>query len=267
MILDTSNIIQQYRQSHGDGGNGSHLDIVAAYFEGKPADDTLSGEVDLYRACQSTVSPATLNRRLACLRAALNWAVKRRLLKYNPVGVWELSEEKPRTRILTTEEELNLLVALAGTWLYLPVKFALRNPVRAGDLWALNTDMVDLDHGWVSFDAGKTGNRTYLVVWDEELRAYFQEARKRLGPLFLNTTGERVCTYRRDFESACVGAGIDGFRFHDLRRCAASWMLEKGGFKPSDLTKLGLWKSWATVEKFYHAVEVHEIQQRVVVNG
>lgn len=265
---DTAEIIAKYRESHGAGGNGSHLDVLSGVFAGIPADGRLPLAVDAFRASQAAaVAGATVNRRLACLRAALNWAVRRGLLVHNPVSVWELVEEKARTRILTPEEESRLLAGLRdgprSGYLYPAVRFALRNPVRARDLFSLNTSDVDLQRSYVSFEAQKTGNRTYLVVWDAETRTYMEHAKGRLGPLFPNHDGARVNVYKGAFAAGCRRAGIDGFRFHDLRRCAATWMLEHGGFRPADLEKLGLWRSWATVQKYYHQVEVADIQRRV----
>jgi integrase len=123
---------------------------------------------------------------------------------------------------------------------------------------------VDLENGWVEFEAGKTGNKTYCVVWDEEIRDFFIQAKKRIGPLFVGRNGRAIKSYRNAFESACKRAGIEGFRWHDLRRCAASWMLENG-FQLTDLKKLGLWKSAQTIEKHYHQVQIKQIQRRFQV--
>lgn len=91
-----------------------------------------------------------------------------------------------------------------------------------------------------------------------------QRSRPRSVFLFCKGDGGRIGNPRKAFESACRRAGIEDFRFHDLRHTFASWFVQGGG----DLFRLSRILGHATLEmsaRYSHlrTDDLHDEVQRV----
>ncbi len=58
------------------------------------------------------------------------------------------------------------------------------------------------------------------------------------------------------FKSAMRNAGIEGFRFHDLRHTWASWLIQ-AGVPLSALQEMGGWESIEMVKRYAHLSPIH----------
>lgn len=82
------------------------------------------------------VSPASVNRELALLKAVYNTAIRDRLVVENPVRAIKLFREQHRVRFLTEEEEDRLRKTMApAAWLL--VEFALHTGLRQSEQFGL----------------------------------------------------------------------------------------------------------------------------------
>jgi integrase/recombinase XerD len=62
------------------------------------------------------------------------------------------------------------------------------------------------------------------------IRALLEKrSRPRSAYLFCKADGSRIGNLRGVFGAACRRAGIENFRFHDLRHTFASWFVQEGG--------------------------------------
>jgi hypothetical protein len=79
------------------------VNSLSAFFHGKTLRSLAAEAVERFKATRLTqVSPATVNRELACLRTLLNKAMEWARLESNPAArVKKLREAPPRERILT----------------------------------------------------------------------------------------------------------------------------------------------------------------------
>ncbi len=71
-----------------------------------------------------------------------------------------------------------------------------------------------------------------------------ERSRPRSAYLFCRGNGSRIGNPRKAFENACRRAGIDDFRWHDLRHTFASWFVQEGG----DLYRLSRILGHATLQ-------------------
>ncbi len=187
-----------------------------------------------------------INRNLEFIRRLFNWANTKGLYeRENPFHrfgrrVIKMARQQPRTRRLQPGEEERLLTA-ASVHLRHLIAAALDTGCRRGELlsvqWrhvAVNEDgeprALVLPAHMMKTDRGRS------VPISPRLRAILQMRRldpdgKVHGPeayVFGNQFGEKISDVKLAWRGACTRAGIDGLTFHDLRREAASRLLQGG---------------------------------------
>lgn len=211
---------------------------------------------------------ATVNRHLAILSHLFTLARREwHWVSHNPFdGVGRLGEGRGRVRYLTDEERTVLLSETAkDSVLHTFVVLALSTAARAGELWNLKWPDVDLKDGRLLLRVTK--NATPRTAWlhGEALRLLSAHGKvRRLGEdsVFLSATGRRY-RYDKPFRVACDAAGVENFRFHDLRHSAATY-LARDGASEQKLKAIGGWKS-SVVSRYVHlaAAETRDVVQKM----
>ena len=185
-----------------------------------------------------------VNRNLMLLRSCFNWAIvpggylTATPFKIGPVTAVHLFPEVPRDRRLEPGEAERLLPA-CGPDLRALVEGALETVCRVGELLSLQWRAVRWAQNEIILPATKTkARRVRYVPISPRLHAVLEM--RRLDPdghehgpdayVFGNALGERVAskTVEDWWRAACARAQITGLHFHDLRREAASRLLEGG---------------------------------------
>lgn len=187
------------------------------------------------------VAAATVNRELALLSAAINYANREWDWQLpNPVVGRKLREPEGRVRWITHAEAVALLAAAerAGQAPHLPdfIRLALNTGMRRGELLWLEWRRVDLQRGLVFLEAEhtKTKRRRSVPLNMEARMALIRRARYRAehcpdSPwVFCRRDGGRITEVKRSFATACARAGVAGFRVHDLRHTCAAWLVSAG---------------------------------------
>ena len=185
-----------------------------------------------------------INRNLMLLRSCFNWAIHPGAyltatpFKIGPVTVVHLFHELPRERRLEPGEEARLLAA-CGPDLHALVTAALEIVCRKGELLSLQWRQVRWAQNEIHLPAAKTKARRprYMPI-SQRLHAVLEMRRldpdgQEHGPdayVFGNAIGEPGVskTIEDWWRRACARAQITGLHFHDLRREAASRLLEGG---------------------------------------
>jgi len=159
------------------------------------------------------------------LRLAVEWEI----VPINPAqGVKTPKAPAGRVRYLQPTE-LRVLLEASSESLRPVVALAVSTGMRRGEILGLRWLDVDMVNHRVLLPQTKNGegriaylNQSALAV----LRSLpFGAETKPTDRLFQDGTPERVSVA---FGRACRKAGIEDFRFHDLRHTAASWMRMSG---------------------------------------
>ncbi len=213
------------------------------FFGGQVVNDLRPADVRGFMAArrQEGASPATVNRELALLSGAINWA--NRELDWdlpNIAAGRRLKEAEGRLRWLTRAEAESLLRAAEREpkASHLPdfIRLALHTGCRAGELLGLEWRRVSLQEGLILLEADhtKAGKRRSVPLNNVARGAIVSRARFRAQHcpgsrwVFAREDGARIQSVRRSFMTACRRAGIEDLRIHDLRHTCAAWLVSAG---------------------------------------
>ena len=184
------------------------------------------------------VSPATLNRELSALKAALNRAVRWKLISDNPVRRVKMKTgirtKKPRT--LDGKERLTLLETLLTRedMISTLVVTALNTGLSRGELFRLR--WKDVFFGTNSF-IEVTGTRNYHnknrkiplnSTAVSKLKSWKVNRRRRSTLVFPSPSGGRLKSVDTAWRSLMKEAGIRGFRLCDCRHDFAVRLIHSG---------------------------------------
>lgn len=203
------------------------------------ADKHLSGItpplVENYKAERiQEVKPATVNREVACLKAIFNKAILWGKFKgENPVSkkVKLFKEENTIVRYLTKEEILELLKHCDNKNLLNMVICALNTGIRRSEIFKLKWTDVDLKNHLIRIEYGKNNKQRFIPI-NAQLEDTLRDIRageKMLDcPYVFNHNGNRYTDIKKPFQRTLKKAGIENFRFHDLRHTFASHLVMSG---------------------------------------
>lgn len=169
------------------------------------------------------ITQATQNRYRTCLNHIFNCAIKDKIVNYNPVKYTKKFKEVGRDRALNINEIKVLLDACKQSRneeLYYIVLVALYTGMRYSNI--INMKKSNIKGNVYQLDGSETkSGKTQLIYLHQdliyELNQYTQDYRR--DNIFIT---KRI---KRSFKTALLKAGIENFRFHDLRRTFATFLL------------------------------------------
>jgi integrase len=166
-----------------------------------------------------------------------------------------LPEGKGRVRYLSDDERKALLAETAkDSTLHTFVMLALSTACRAGELQKLTWADVDLKVGRLLFR--ETKNAQPRSAWIsgaalDLLKEHGKVRKLKGGQVFENASGRGgFYQYHKPFRAAVEAAGVENFRFHDLRHSAATYLAQAGATE-QQLRAIGGWKS-GIVSRYVH---------------
>lgn len=214
------------------------LNVLRAHFGSCRLRSITHGDVRQFRAVrlaqqtrtktQRTI--ASVNREPSMLRRMLNVAQREGWILRSPFAAGDslisMADENKRERILTRDEEVNLLAACETpqrAHLKAILICALDTGMRQGEIFSLRWRDVDLEERLLNIQAFHTKTMkerqvaitTRLAIELERLKASAPEDREGLVFGILDNV-------KRSFTAARSKAGLKDLRFHDLRHTAAT---------------------------------------------
>ena len=209
-------------------------------------------------------SPATVNRYMAVLSHAFTVAVKEwGWLDDSPMRrVTKPRESVGRVRFLTDDERTRLLQASEDSknpHLYTVVVLALSTGARKSEIIKLGWKDVDLKRGIIVLHETKNRERRALPLTGRALELVKELSKvRRLDTdlLFPGHDPRQPMDLRAPWEAALKKAGIEDFRFHDLRHSAASYLAMSGASLVEIADVLGH-KTLQMVKRYAHLSEQH----------
>lgn len=209
-------------------------------------------------------SSSTVVRYLASLSVLYTTAVNEwGLVDNNPVlRVKRPSEPRGRMRFLDDSERDALLDACKKSqnpYLYPIVVLALSTGARHGEILNVRWKHVDFARRYIRLDQTKNNERRALPLAGLSLqliKELHHEGRKGSDFVFPNINGSRPVHIETAWKKALNEAGIEDFRFHDLRHSAASYLAMNGATLAEIAEVLGH-KTLQMVKRYAHISEQH----------
>jgi integrase len=175
------------------------------------------------------VSPASVNRELTCIKHMFNKAVEWGYLSGNPLRLVKKLKEPPgRVRYLSPEETERLLNCCADHIKPIVI-MALNTGMRKGEILNLKWDNIDMQNRTIILRKTKN-NEVRMLPINDILNSTLKSMGKQLGNQFVfsNDDGSAYRDIKKGFSAALRRAGIQDFRFHDLRHTFASRLVMSG---------------------------------------
>ena len=203
------------------------------------------------------VSNASVNRTLEILRAILRQAA----------FDWEWIERAPKVRMLPepkkrirwlTREEADRLLAELPAHLQATARFTLATGLRERNVTGLEWSQVDLSRrmAWIHPDQAKARKPITVPLNDDAVVVLRGERGKHAVRVFTFRGRPIDTAHGNAWRKALKRAGIENFRWHDLRHTWASWHVQNG--TPLNvLLELGGWSSYEMVQRYAHLSAEH----------
>jgi integrase len=208
---------------------------LSGFFSGLSLAEVKPARISEYKALRTSegAKTATLARELEVLRHALNLAIREwEWLDKSPFE--KVRIEKPNNAIetwLTDDQERDLLNE-SPQWLGELITFALHTGMRQGEILCLKWSQVDLNRKSVTLLVTKNKDKRTIPLNLTVLKLLKDKSRvvNISGYVFVSKAGTRIdaSNLRRAFNSAEERAGIENFRFHDLRHTFATRLVQAG---------------------------------------
>jgi integrase len=213
-----------------------HFQLIP-FFGGKLLGDITPSDVEAFRAQRrlrdgGNPSLATVNADHAFVKHMLSVAERRGLVASNVAKRVPMpSPNNERDRVLNKEEWQRLYEA-AAEHLKPILLVAYHLGPRMSEILKLTWDRVDLQRGFLKLRGVDTKTREPRLVpltpsVHHALKS-LSKVRSLLCHFVFQYEGKPMRRVKRSFQTAVREAGIQNFRFHDLRHCAATNLRRAG---------------------------------------
>jgi integrase len=213
---------------------------------------------------------ATINREIACLRHLFSKAIEWEMIERNPFdsGKTLLTKENNRRyRYLDKDEIDRLLESCVNGYTRDIIITVINTGMRRQEVLSLNWSQIR--NGFIYLSRTKTDESRQIHI-NDDLAELFKDIRKRnqlrSDYVFCDKIGKPFTEIKRSFHAALRKAGIENFRFHDLRHTFASHFIMRGGTVKEVQEILGH-KSMTMTLRYAHLSQEHKKKAVNLLNG
>lgn len=196
------------------------------------------------------MTPGAYNRVVNVLRAALRLSAERGRIPKAP-ALPRKKEPADRVRFLSPEEWQSLKKHLPAHLLP-AVEFSLATGLRQANVLGLRWDQVDMARRMVHLPASNMkAGKPHSIPLGEAAMAVLRGQRGVHDTFVFPYRKKRIRSPKTGFLQALKDAGIEDFRWHDLRHTWASWMAMAGAPLHA-IQQAGAWASPDMVSRYSH---------------
>jgi integrase len=228
------------------------------------------------------VTPATVNRELACLKRMFNVARKGLMVlkggapMVNPMEMISLDRERNERDRVLSGQEFRCLYDAAAPWLQPLLVVAYHTGMRAGEIRSLRWDQVDLKAGTIRLKSTDTKiDEGRVIPLNQALTSTLKTATRYVRCPWVFVNPVKVDAWQENpalvnpryhatsithaFERACHKAGVTHATFHDLRHTLVT-NARRAGIDYFRIMAITGYKTMS-VFKRYHTIDRDDLQQ------
>jgi len=256
----------QHKKSHHE--DVAKINWLQQFFRGKYLGELtrdLIAKIGELKRQQST--PATANRLLALIRAIL----RRSALDWEwidkPPVIKLYREAKRRVRYLSATQA-SMLIQELPQHLADMVTFSLATGLRRSNVTKLEWSQVDMQRNvaWIHGDQAKAGKPIHVTLNATAIAVLTRQIGKHPRSVFSYKGKPITQVNTKAWYKALKRAGIEDFRWHDLRHTWASW-LTQNGVPLNVIQEMGAWESAEMVRRYAHLAPEQFAQHARVLDG
>jgi integrase len=203
------------------------------------------------------VSKTRVNRITTVINTILNKSVKEWQWLDTKPHIRKFKEADTRIRWLTQDEARRLLSELPKH-LEAMARFSLSTGLRESNVTGLQWSQLDMQRrcAWIHADQAKAKKAIGVPLNDDALAVIRGQIGNHHTHVFAYQGKPVKKAGTQAWHKALRRAGIEQFRWHDLRHTWASWHVQNG--TPLHILKeLGGWSSYEMVERYAHLSPEH----------
>lgn len=242
------------------------LDWFDEHLKGQPITNiTREVAIELRDLKAEETSKATANRYMSLLRAMLNKAAGEWQLIESAPQIKMFSIEKGEPRFITKEQFAKLAKELPEHQRAMAT-FGVQTGLRMSNVVKLTWDRVDLNrsHVWIPAASSKSKKPITVPINSEAKAVLIAQKGKHATFVFTFRSAQKDATDKplanklntKAWRKAVKRAGLDPFRWHDLRHTWASWHVQ-AGTPLHVIQELGGWASLEMVQRYAHLGTEH----------
>lgn len=203
------------------------------------------------------VTPATVNRMLALVRAVLRKAEREWDWIEKAPSVRMRREDNKRIRWLTFGDAEKLKHELPEH-LADAMEFTLQTGLRRSNLTSLEWSQIDFArcHAFIPAHKSKSGKAIAVPLNRKAIAVLEKQIDKHPRFVFTYNGHPIIQLSTRAWRNALRRAGITNFKWHDLRHTWASWHVQSGT-SLQELQQLGGWANFEMVLRYAHLCSDH----------
>ena len=256
----------QHKATHKE--DKEKLRWLQQFLRNKPLNEIDRELIDhIAHAKAKEASASTVNRYLSLVRTILRKACYDWELIDKIPKIRLFPEPKRRIRWLTPEQVIRLLRELPIHQQEMVI-FALSTGLRQSNVINLEWSQLDLERkaAWIHPDQAKARKAIHVPLNSVAMAVLLRQVGKHPNRVFTYRGDPIAWANTRAWRKALTRAGIENFRWHDLRHTWASWLAQQG--TPMNvLQELGGWESEEMVSRYAHLSKPQLMQHAELVSN
>jgi len=206
------------------------IDHLVSFFKDKYLFEITPEMIEKYKAMRlEKVSPASVNRELACLKHMFTKAIEWGYVNSNPAKTVKLLKEPPGRLRYLRPEEIKKLLDTCSDHVRSIVITAVNTGMRKSEILNLRWNDVDLRNRKITVVNAKNNETRVIPINQTLYQELLNLSQKPKGKcVFSDQNGHPYGDIKKGFSAALKRAGIEDFRFHDLRHTFGSHLVMQG---------------------------------------